>query len=77
MVNPTRIDDIWDPDAAAYNPHLSRLPSRRKFWELHCYVRPNVVQLVAKCSKHWAAAWIMGAFVAGDEAIAHTRGRGQ
>ena len=24
MVNPSRIDDIWDPDAAAYNPRLSR-----------------------------------------------------
>ena len=76
MVNPTRIDDIWDPDAAAYNPRLSRLLSRRKFWELHRYARPNVVELVAKCSKHWAAAWIVGAFVAGDEAIAPHKGKG-
>ena len=26
-VNPTQIDDIWDPDAAAYSPRLSRLLS--------------------------------------------------
>ena len=31
---------------------------------------------MAKCSKHWAAAWIMGAFVAGDEAIAPHKGKG-
>ena len=37
MVNLTRIDDIWDPDAAAYNPCLSRL---RKFWELHAMRDP-------------------------------------
>ena len=76
LVNPTRIDDIWDPDAAAYNPRLSQLLSRRKLWELQRYVRPNVVKLVAKCSQHWAAAWIMGAFVAGDEAIAPHKGKG-
>ena len=35
-----------------------------------------MVQLVAKCSKQWAAAWIMGAFVAGDEAIAPHKGKG-
>ena len=71
MVNPTR-----DPDAAAYNPRLSQLLSRRTFWELHHYARPNAVKLVAKCSKHWAAAWIMGAFVPGDEAIAPHKGKG-
>ena len=27
MVSPTRIDDIWDPDAAAYKPRLSQLLS--------------------------------------------------
>ena len=31
---------------------------------------------MAECSKHWAAAWIMGAFVAGDEAIAPHKGKG-
>ena len=30
MGNPTRIDDVWDPAAAAYDPSLSRLLSRRK-----------------------------------------------
>ena len=25
MVNPLRIDDIWDPDALAYNPRLSKI----------------------------------------------------
>ena len=31
---------------------------------------------MAKCSKHWAAAWIMVAFVACDEAIAPHKGKG-
>ena len=43
MVNPTQIDDMWDPNAAAYNPRLSRLLSRCKIWERHRYAQPNVV----------------------------------
>ena len=31
---------------------------------------------MAKCSKHWATAWIMRAFVARDEAIAPHKGKG-
>ena len=33
-----------------------------------------MVQLVAKCSKHCAAAWILGAFVTGDKAITPHKG---
>ena len=29
MVNPLRIDDIWDPDALAYNPRLSKRSSEK------------------------------------------------
>ena len=76
MVNATRIDDIRDPGVAAYNPRRKRPLSRRQFCELHRYAPPNVVQLVAKCSTHWAAAWIMRAFVTDDEAIAPHKGKG-
>ena len=47
MVNPLRIDDVWDPDAVAYNPRLSRIISRRKFWEIHQYAR----RLLARCNE--------------------------
>ena len=76
MVNPLRIDDIWDPDALAYNPQLSKLISRKKFWEVHRYARPNVAKLLARCNKQWADAWVVGAFVAGNEAIAPHKGKG-
>ena len=31
IVNPLRIDNIWDPDALAYNPRPSKFISRKKF----------------------------------------------
>ena len=76
MVNPLRIDDIWDPDALAYNLRLSKPISRKKFWEVHRYARPNVAKLLARCNKQWADAWVVGAFMAGDEAIAPHKGKG-
>ena len=76
MITPLRINDIWDPDALAHNPRLSKLISRKNFWEVHRYARPNVAKLLARCNKQWADAWVVGAFVAGDKAVAPSTGKG-
>ena len=66
--------NICDPDALAYNPRLSKLIIRKKLWEVHRYARPNVAKLLARCNKQWVDALVVGAFVAGNEAIApHNR----
>ena len=76
MVRPLRTDDIGDSDAVAYNPQLSRITGRRKFWEIHWYTTPNVARLLARCNEQWSAAGVSGAFVAGDEAIAPHKRKG-
>ena len=78
MVNPLRMDGSWDPDAVAYNPRLSKIMSRQKFYKIHRYTRPNVTvaRLLAWCNEQWAAAWVLGAFVAGNEAIAPHKEKG-
>ena len=35
-----------------------------------------MAKLLARCNKQWADAWVVGAFVAGDEAIAPHKGKG-
>ena len=76
MVNPPRIDNIRDPYALAYNLRLSKLINRKKFWDAHLHARPNVAKLLAKCNRRCGDAWVVGAFVAGDKAIAPQRGKG-
>ena len=45
MVNPPRIDDIWDLDALAYNPQpMSSLGKNS-----------------GTCTRQWADAWVVGA----------------
>ena len=60
MVRPMQVDGIWERDGLLYNPFMARLPSRKEYYVLRRYIRPDVVELLEECTGQWAGAWRLG-----------------
>ena len=74
MVQPRRVDDVWDKESIAYNPYLPNLRARHVFYTLNRLATPVTQALIQLCVQHWQAAWQPGAVMTGDEPVVPHKG---
>ena len=75
MLQPRRIDDVWDKESMQYNAYMTELfPSRGKFHVLQRLADPAADALIAMCPVHWQGAWELGDVVCGDETVVPHKG---
>ena len=54
MIQPHRIDDLWERDSMYYNPDMESLfPDRMAFYKLQRFVDPDVDALIELCTEQW------------------------
>ena len=54
MLQPRRIDDLWDRDSMYYNPYMEYLfPDRGAFYKLQRFADPDVDALIELCTEQW------------------------
>ena len=75
MLQPRRIDDLWDRDSMYYNPYMEYLfPDRGAFYKLQRFADPDVDALIELCTEQWQNGWVLGDIVCGDESIVPHKG---
>ena len=75
MLQPQRIDDVWDKESMHYNAYLAELfPSRKQFYGLQRVADPDADALIEICTVHWQDGWELGDVVCGDESIVRHKG---
>ena len=75
MLQPRRIDDVWDKESMHYNAFMAELfPSRRNFYVLQRLAGPDADALMELCTVHWQGGWDLGDVVCGDETMVPHKG---
>ena len=75
MLQPRRIDDVWDKESMHYNVYMVELfPSRRQFYVLQRLADPEEDALIELCTMHWQGGWELGDVVCGDETVVPHKG---
>ena len=75
MLQPPRIDDVWDKESMHYNAYMAELfPSRRQFYVLQRLADPDANALIELCTMHWQGGWELGDMVCGDETVVPHKG---
>ena len=75
MLQPRRIDDVWDKESMHYNAYMAELfPSRRQFYVLQRLADPDADALIELCTMHWQGGWELGDVVCGDETVVPHKG---
>ena len=75
MLQPRRIDDLWDRDSMYYNPYTEYLfPDHGAFYKLQRFADPDVDALIELCTEQWQNGWVLGDIVCGDESIVPHKG---
>ena len=75
MLQPRRIDDVWDSESMHYNAYLAELfPSRRTFYVLQRLADLDADALIELCTLHWQSGWELGDVVCGDETVVPHKG---
>ena len=75
MLQPRRIDDVWDKESMHYNAYMAELfPSRRQFYVLQRLAVPDADALIELCTMHWQGGWELGDVVCGDETVVPHKG---
>ena len=75
MLQPRRIDDVWDKESVHYNAYMAELfPSRRQFYVLQRLADPDADALIELCTMHWQGGWELGDVVCGDETVVPHKG---
>ena len=75
MLQPRRIDDVWDKESMHYNAYMAELfPSRRHFYVLQRLANPDADALIELCTVHGQGGWELGDVVCGDETVVPHKG---
>ena len=70
MLQPRRIDDVWDKESMHYNAYMAeQFPSRTQFYVLQRLADPDADALIELCTVHWQGGWELGDVVCGDETV--------
>ena len=70
MLQPRRIDDVWDSESMHYNAYLAELfLSRRTFYVLQRLADPDADALIQLCTLHWQSASELGDALCLDEMV--------
>ena len=75
MLQPRRIDAVWDKESMHYNAYMAELfPSRRQFYVLQRLADPDADALIELSTMHWQGGWELGDVVCGDETVVPHKG---
>ena len=70
MLQPRRIDDVWDSESMHYNAYLAEIfPRRRTFYVVQRKADPDADALIELCTLHWQSGWELGDVVCRDETV--------
>ena len=75
MLQPRRIDDLWDRDSMYYNPYMEYpFPDPGAFYKLQRFADPGVDGLIEMCTQQWHNGWVLGDIICRDESIVPHKG---
>ena len=75
MLQPRRINDVWDSESMHYNAYLAELfPSCRTLCVLQRLADRDADALIELCTLHWQSGWELGDVVCVDETVVPHKG---